>query len=363
MAMSDKELLEAAGVTDDNVKDAVDEIEQKNKKKNDASQYLHTKLQHDIGTGRKISEINADKHLADDAHLTKVGGNIFKTAEIKDGWIDVDRALLGDRNVFYPESWKFRIKPATVEAIRNWSTLDEDNPNSIDDVFNEMLKNCLAIITPTGNVGWRNICSWDRFFFILLIREYTFEQGEKKVEFTDTCPSCDEPVTFTLDSQSLMYDMPDKSVMKYYDQESRTWMIDASEFGVETDDIITLYIPTLEKEANIKAWLYSELQQNRNKKVDTTFMEFLPWMAQRISRDTTMAKKQIRQYEIQFKGWDQDEFLFMDDIRKNIIVTPKSTLVTVCPNCGEEVTSPIQFSDGISNLFAVRSKYKKFGTK
>ena len=83
------------------------------------------------------------RQLDDEKHLTRVGQRIGDSAEIREGWMTVDRKLLGERDVFYPEEWEFRIKPATVEAIRNWSTIDEENPNSIDIVFDEILKACL----------------------------------------------------------------------------------------------------------------------------------------------------------------------------------------------------------------------------
>ena len=121
------------------------------------------------------------RQLDDEKHLTRVGQRIGDSAEIREGWMTVDRKLLGERDVFYPEEWEFRIKPATVEAIRNWSTIDEENPNSIDIVFDEILKACLKIVTPNGPLPWSQINTWDRVFFVLLIREYTFINGDSKV--------------------------------------------------------------------------------------------------------------------------------------------------------------------------------------
>ena len=89
--------------------------------------------------------------MIDEKKLSRIGEKIGVNAEIREGWIDVDKALLGKRAEFYPEDWNFRIRPATVEAIRNWSNIDDENPNSVDDVFNEILKSCLAIIGPGGS--------------------------------------------------------------------------------------------------------------------------------------------------------------------------------------------------------------------
>lgn len=294
---------------------------------------------------------------------TKLGENINDSGEARAGWIPVDRRLLGERDLYYPEDWTFLIRPATVEAVRNWSMLDEQNGNSIDDVFNEMLKYCLTIRTSTGNKPWQEINSWDRLFFILLIREYTFAHGENNVEFYEDCEYCDNSVKFTVESQALMYDLPDEDIKQYYDSYSRTWTVDPNAFGVDAEKEITLYVPTLERDANIKAWLISEYQENEKKKFDPVFIKFLPWLTPKISKDTSAAKMQIRKAEMVFKSWNTEMFTFMNDVLKNIAVTPKTTISAVCPECGEEVAVKLRFPDGVGSLFNVVNRRSKFGSK
>lgn len=320
-------------------------------------------VKEDLGTltnmpGRRPKHNGPKKDLG----IGTIGDNVYKDAEYIDGWIDFDRSKLGDRNIFYPKDWQFMIRPANVDAIKNWSTLDEENANSIWDVFNEILKTCLAIKTPEGKIPWGNVNSWDRFYFMLIIREYTFIKGESKLQYDEDCPECDNPVTFTLTSNSLMFDMPDPEVMEMYDQEGKCWHIDPEEFDVNGDPI-TLYLPTLDKDANIKAWVISKLQENKNKKIDPVFIKFLSWMAPKISKDLTIADRQIKGYLKKFKELDTEMFTFLDDVIRNIVVTPSNKLITKCPVCGEEVTSDIRFQNGIRDIFTVRNKHKKFGTK
>ena len=363
--ISDDELLEKAlkGEVIETGEDAQPEpsVPQEEVSKSAAAQYLGTQLSHKPGDS-PYADKEGDQKLINEKKLTRIGEKIGEHAEYRDGWIDVDKSLLGERALFYPEDWEFKIRPATVEAIRNWSTLDEENANSIDDVFNEILKSCISIQTPNGPLPWGNICSWDRFFFLLLIREYTFTQGEMKIKYEEDCIECDNPVTFELSSTALMYDMPDPEVLKYYDQQTRTWHIDPEEYDVH-ENPITLYVPTLEKDANIKAWMIARLQENRNRKIDNTFIRFLMWMAPKISKDTTISNKQIKGFETQFKAWDTDMFTFMDDVLRNIIVTPSSKLTATCPVCGEEMTSDIRFPNSIRDLFNVSNRSKKFGKK
>lgn len=365
--ISDDELLKRA-VEGEIIEDQTQQQEAPAEEKSEAAKYIGTQLSHKPGES-PYADKNGDEKMIEKNHLTKIGENIFEKKEegqkfeYLDGWIDVDKSLLGGRAVFYPEDWQFRIRPATVEAIRNWSTLDEENVNSVDDVFNEILKSCLSIVTPTGPLPWGNVCSWDRFFFLLLIREYTFTQGETKISWEEDCIECENPVKFELTSTSLMFDLPDQEVMSWYDQQSRVWNIDPTQFGLDDERPISLHIPTLEKDANIKAWMISRLQENRNRRFDQTFLRFLPWLAPKVSKDTTIANTQIKRYEGIFKSWNTDMFSFMDNVLTNIIVTPSSKLTTTCSVCGEEMTSDIRFPGSIRDLFNVQSRFKKFGKK
>jgi len=333
------------------------------------------KQPHNPLAGKKLSFIPGDKSsfISDDErriadqnakerHITRAGENIFKNSELREGWIPVNRELLGTRSYFYPEDWQFRIRPATVEAIRNWSNIDENNPLAVDDVLNEVLKSCISIVTSQGQIPWGNINSWDRLYFLLLIREFTFIEGEHKLNYEDYCPECDNPITFELSSSSLLYEFPDDDVIKYYDVNQRCWMIDPQEFDVNYEPI-RFYIPTLEKDAAIKSWWIDRTQNQPNKKTEQAFIRFLPWMASKISKDLDISKKQISSLEKTFKSWDMETFTFMNEVLKNIVVTPKDKLIMKCPVCGEEVTAQIRFPNNISDLFNVQNKHRKFGSK
>ena len=339
-----------------------DDVAEEAPSTNMASQMIGKKLNRLPGA-MSNEERERDKEFIKSQNLSRIGQKIGETTRVREGWLPVDRTLLGERDIFYPSDWSFYIRPATVEAIRNWSMIDDQNGNSIDEVFNEVLKTCLQIKDSTDRpIPWHNICSWDRFFFLLLIREYTFQDGESNISYYEDCPECETPVESNLTSNALMYDMPDEEVISYYDQTSRTWAIDPSEYEVEGDPI-TLYVPTLEKDANIKAWMIRKLQENRNTKIDPVFIRFVSWMTPKISKDDEISKRQMKQLKMAFDSLSIDQFEFMDEVLKNIIVTPKTKLIAKCPSCGEEVTSDIRFPNGVSGLFHIQSKRRKFGKK
>ena len=86
-------------------------------------------------------------------------------------------------------------------------------------------------------------------------------------------------------------------------------------------------------------------------------------MTNKLSKDLDILKKQIKSLEIQYKGWDMEMFTFMDEVIRNITVTPKDKLVKKCEVCGQEVTAAIRFPNRINDLFAIPNKHRKFGSK
>ncbi len=320
------------------------------------------KLKHDPMNPNALNE--GEKKEMDDflkksreAHSERYSGS----ADIRDGWIPVSRDDLGQRSQFYPESWEFRVRPATVESIKNWSAIDDARMEQLNSVYNEIVKSNVSIKNGDATISWQNINSWDRFWFILKVREYTFSKGEARLEHTEDCSECGNPVTFVMGPDTLNFEYPDQEIIdKYWNASERCWEIDPSKYDVD-GDIVKLYIPTLGKEEQILQWVYGQVQSG--KKIDEQFVKYLPWLLKNASKDRDTLDSQISLVQRQYKSWSLDMFLFMQDVVKNIAVTPLQTMKTVCPACGEEVTTSVQFQGGIKSLFIVESRYKKFGTK
>lgn len=282
---------------------------------------------------------------------------------IRTGWIELDRAEFEERSQFYPSDWKFFIRPATVEDIKNWSSVDETRLDQVNNVFNEIIKSCVKITSDTGNVSWGKICSWDRFWLLLKIREYTFTTGENKIAYDDECPNCDQPLKFELSSNNLVFEMPDQDIInQYWDPENRVWSIDPAEYDVN-GPVIKFYTPTLEKDAAIFDWALRVTRENENKRPKDTLLKFLPWMVQRISRDEKVTEKFIKDAEGVYRMWGMDMFNLADQILRNIAVIPNERLRAICPHCGEEVETKVRFPNGVRSLFNVQSGHKKFGKK
>ena len=281
---------------------------------------------------------------------------------VSEGWNEISRAELGQRSMFYPADWRFFIKPASVEAIKNWSAIDEERFDTVNAVLNEIIRSCVSIKTASGNVPWSRLNSWDRFWFVLKVREYTFRTGESEIKFDDHCSECDEKITYTLDCKSLYYEFPDEDIMRHWNETERAWYINPREYDVE-HDTIKLYVPTLEKDQAILDWAVA--QARAKKKIKDTFLKYLPWLLPKAPKDEKVLDKFIKDCELQYDSWDVDMFEFMEDVVNNIQISPSENLKKICPHCGEEVISHVQFPSGqVKYLFKSQTtKHKKFGSR
>lgn len=336
---------------------------------------LGEKLKHIPGQQDKLSE-SEDAELKAfinraDSQGTLGGNGVFSDSEttteirqmprISEGWNPINRLEMGIRSQFYPEDWTFYIRPATVEAVKNWSAVEEERLEVVNAVFNDIIRTCVSIKSASGNIPWNRINSWDRFWFILKIREYTFKNGEAKVEFDDTCPECEEELHYVLKPESLFYEFPDPDIVdKHWNALERAWYINPRDYGVNAPEV-KLYIPTIEKDQAILDWA---LQNARgNKKLDNVFLKYLPWMLAKVPKDTTVLEKFIKDAHNVYKSWNIEMFEFMEDVVRNITINPSENLKQVCPHCGEEVVSSVRFPNGIRALFKTQAKHAKFGSR
>ena len=278
---------------------------------------------------------------------------------IAEGWIPIEREEMGIRSQFYPDDWEFAVRPATVQAIKNWTSIDEERLDQVNNVFNDIVKTCVKITSSTGGVSWENINSWDRFWFVMKIREYSFIHGESKVQFTDSCSECDEDIDFELTADGLYYEYPDEDLVEKY-WNGKTWEIDPTEYDVD-EAPITLYTPTLGKDQAIINWATERYRATN--KLDETFIKFLPWLINKPSRDAQMFDRQVQKIYKEYKAWSIDMFSFMDDVVKNITINPSEKLKVICPHCGKEVVSNVRFPNGVKAIFNVTTKAKKFGSR
>jgi hypothetical protein len=130
------------------------------------------------------------------------------------GWKNVPMSSLPSQGMFYPATTQVAIRPATVSEIRHWSTIDENDLLSLDDMLNFIMEKCCRIKVPGKPGTFKDLKEIDRFYLIFAIRDYTFKNGENRLFVTADDDGIETKIEVTKDS--LDYFNPDGKLMEFY---------------------------------------------------------------------------------------------------------------------------------------------------
>ena len=154
------------------------------------------------------------------------------------GYLEIPVEELPTKGMFYPDDIKISIRAARGEEIKHWSTMNERDIEAAsrnDDIFNYMLERCCTVRMggQSGNC-WKDLVNIDRFYIILVIREFTFtDKNPLMVPYGEGQP--DIPVTKEMID---FITVPDE-LMRFYNSDNKSFT-----FNVD-GQIINMYLPTI----------------------------------------------------------------------------------------------------------------------
>ena len=97
------------------------------------------------------------------------------------GWKNIPSENLPSQGLFYEAGTQIAIRAAAVAEIRHWSTIDDNDLLSIDEMLNFIIEKCCRIKVPGKPGTYKDLKEIDRFYLIFAIRDYTFKNGENKI--------------------------------------------------------------------------------------------------------------------------------------------------------------------------------------
>jgi hypothetical protein len=247
------------------------------------------------------------------------------------------------KGLFYPENTRFFIRAAEVKEIRHFSTINEQDPFSIDEALNEILKSCMMTRQPGKQSSFKDLKEEDRIYLILAIRELTFPTGENQLIVKSTCNECNHDNEIKIKNEVFEVNDIDEKLMKYYDYESRM-------FHVTTKSSGTIKITPPSIGIMMEVTKYIQKRQQEGKKIDQSFIKILPYLSQEWRGFNDSA---INNLEIEVMSWNTTKYQTMYSLTDMCKVGVKEKFNTICEKCHSEVTTPISFPGGIKGLFVV----------
>jgi hypothetical protein len=259
------------------------------------------------------------------------------------GYHEIYAEQFPSKGLFYPAESRFFVRAASVKEIRHFSTINEQDPFSIDEALNEILKGCLMIKFPGRQAGFKDLREEDRIFVILTIRELTFSKGENRLVVKKNCGDCGHENEIEINNSVFDPTQLSDTVMKYYNPDRRIF-----EFQTKSSGVIEMTAPSIGIMMEVTKYIRNTQQEG--KKIDQSFIKVLPYLVTDWRGFTT---EKIKNLEVEFMQWTASKYQTVYNLTDMIRVGVKEEMKKDCEKCGTEVTTPISFPGGIKSLFVV----------
>lgn len=257
------------------------------------------------------------------------------------GWQTIPTDDLPTKGMFYAEGTTVTIRSATSQEIRHWSTLQEDDLSTLDDMLNYVLERCSAVKTPNGKGSWKDVKEIDRFYILLAIREYTFVQGENQLQVKTS-----ETNTLTVTKDMIDFITFDDNLMKYYDQTKRCFSL-----KFKSGNVIEISIPSVGVTNFLKK--YIQRKQQMQQLIDTDFVTFAPFV---IKDWRGLSDLSYEQMVIESNKWSIGEISVLTKL-KDMFADTVNPVVKYTDDGGVEQIAPLNFLGGIKSIFLISDPF------
>ena len=263
--------------------------------------------------------------------------------ERKFGWHQIYSENFPSGGRYYSEDMKVTIKAATVNEIRHFSTIDENDPYSVDEAITDLLKICVKVSYPDKAGSWKDIKEEDKIYLILSIRELTFAEDENRISFTVKCPSCKTDNEMEIKNENFQTRELPAILAKYYDPERKLFVIKTKSFG----DII-MQPPSVGTMRIVADYIKQIQQAGENVKEYMPFLKVLPYLSPEW-RGLSVPK--LNNLKMDFLRWNKDKFLMYTQLTEKMQVGVQEKMLKKCTSCQEPIEAEIQLPTGIKGLF------------
>jgi hypothetical protein len=259
------------------------------------------------------------------------------------GWQKIPIQDLPTKGIFYPEGAEVAIRSATAGEIRHWSTLQEDDLSSLDDMLNYILERCVSFKTKEKFSSWKDIKEIDRFYILLGVREYTFVKGENQLQVKTS-----ETSKVTVTKDMIDFINIDDKLMKYYDETKRCFVLKFKGGKVMEVDIPNVGVTNFLKN-------YINRKQQNQEGFDIDFISFAPF----VMKDWRgLNENTYEQMVLESNSWTIAEVSVLTKI-KDLFIETVNPVVKYVDEGGMEHQAPLNFLGGIKSIFLISDPFRE----
>lgn len=298
-----------------------------------------------------------------------LGLGVVKTDEVKNaeqskefakeaatiGYVDVFPNKFPSEGKYCPADWKFKVRAASFEEIKDYSSMREEDIYDVDEHVQRIMDASLEITRgKQGRGSYKDLSQTDKIFAIFAIRDRSMivHQREKKIYQTVECPYDGHKNKIEINNDIFNYYKIPKGITKWYDDVERCFIIQDEVIGQTP---LKIYIPTVGVIEHISEFIkYKNAQKQASDggyynqhHLDMASFLIKDW------RDLDPEFSVLGNIMHQIKDvWNYDRYQLMSKAVDKINYGIKPTITIRCgkTGCGKEVSAPARFQ-GFKSLF------------
>lgn len=256
---------------------------------------------------------------------------------------------------FYRDDFEVHIRACRVGEIREYSQMDESNPNDIIDKMNYILSQCTKVMFGNMPGSYKDILEHDRFYLIKKIQELTFKNGETVINIPIPDGACKTPGCHPQKEVRLTADMlerpePDPQLEKYYDPDNKCYSIRTKHYGT-----IQIAPPTIGVTTFVRDWAIKRTQSQ--KEWEQSLVQMIPFFRREWRQ---LKDKDIFNMATEFENWDTTKYTliyrFVEKMNATVGMSPN--IHVTCESCGGDMEVPVMFQSVSDDGTEVRGGFK-----
>lgn len=260
---------------------------------------------------------------------------------------------LPSKGMFYPKHMKVMFRSASVEEIKHYSSMNEQDLLDVDAKIHTILKSCMKItgVKENGAGSYKDLSETDKIYMLFAVRDLTMlKHGrEHKLMQTLVCEDCGTQNKFELENNVFGYYDIKENLMKFYDEEQRALIITHPKLS----EAVRINIPSM----GVMQWMAEYIKKKEEDKrmgntvfYDKQYLTFLQFLCKDWrDLDDDYIKKEYPKY----KSWTLDKHDVMNYVADNLNFSIKPSVEIVCTNCDHKNRVMIKFRRGYKSIFDI----------
>lgn len=262
--------------------------------------------------------------------------------------IEIDKSNMLYKGMFYPETWVFKARAASGDEVVALSTINSEDPLSVDEGINSVLYSCLRIEDTRAKkiISVDNVFEFDRLWFLLFIRDMTMQNKEYNISYKVGCQHCDEKeLEIVLSFDNLVEKQLTEYGKKYLNVATGGFIAQTASYGM-----IKMQPMTLKRAQIYKDYLNDCMAKRINP--DAKFTSLLPMI---ITSDNENDPDIIQSLYAKYRKITGDLKLYSiyKKLHQEFSIGIEETIKCTCNKCRKEGSYEIQFPDGLNNIFII----------